>query len=154
MPKPMISTDDSLVLKEELILWLGSQAKRASKNSYSPYSKFPVGAAVLTHSSTFLGCNVENASYGLTNCAERTAIFRMIAEGERKILAVAIYTPTKVATPPCGACRQVINEFGSDIPIFSFVDAHDDLGLHYTGWSIAELLPGAFGPKNLGVLGG
>ena len=92
-------------------------ARAAAKKSYSPYSEFPVGAAVLAASGKiYAGCNVENASYGLCNCAERTAIFTAAAAGERRILAVAVFTPTAQPTSPCGACRQVINEFGPTAP--------------------------------------
>ena len=88
-------------------------ALQASKMSYSPYSKFPVGAAILTADGrVFTGCNVENRSYGLTNCAERTAIFKAVSEGEKRFVAVAIAAP-KADYPvgPCGACRQVLTEF-------------------------------------------
>ena len=89
-------------------------ARAAAKKSYSPYSEFPVGAAVLAASGKiYAGCNVENASYGLCNCAERTAIFTAAAAGERRILAVAVFTPTAQPTSPCGACRQVMAEFGN-----------------------------------------
>jgi len=92
---------------------LEKAARAAAKKSYSPYSKFPVGAAVLAGSGKiYAGCNVENASYGLCNCAERTALFTAAAAGERTVKAVAVYTPTAAPTSPCGACRQVINEFG------------------------------------------
>jgi cytidine deaminase len=105
-----------------------------------------VGAAVLTRSGKiFPGCNVENASYGLCNCAERTAIFTAIAAGEREISAVVIYTETETATTPCGACRQVLNEFGTDALIISVCD-----GDRRIDTTLAELLPQAFGPKNLG----
>ena len=92
---------------------LEKAARTTAKHSYSPYSQFPVGAAVLADSGKiYVGTNVENASYGLCNCAERTAIFSAIAAGERPLSCVVVYTPTQTATPPCGACRQVINEFG------------------------------------------
>src|SRR5258707_15687060 len=88
-------------------------ARAAARGAYAPYSKYRVGAAVLAGSGKiYAGCNVENASYGLCNCAERTAIFTAIAAGERKVKAVVVYTPTRIPTMPCGACRQVINEFG------------------------------------------
>ncbi|MDB6126340.1 MAG: cytidine deaminase, partial [Verrucomicrobia bacterium] len=88
-------------------------ARAAAKGSYSPYSKFRVGAALLAGSGKiYTGANVENASYGLCNCAERTALFTAVAAGERHVEAVAVYTPTTTPTPPCGACRQVLNEFG------------------------------------------
>lgn len=93
-------------------------AKDASKFSYSPFSRFAVGAAVLTSSGKiYQGCNVENSSFGLTNCAERTAIFKAVSEGERTILAVAIYSPNSDSCYPCGACRQVLFEFQDEYEI-------------------------------------
>jgi len=124
---------------------LKMSAKAAAKKSYSPYSKFSVGAAVLCESGKiYSGCNVENASYGLCNCAERTAIFSAAAQGEREVRCVVVYTPTKTATSPCGACRQVINEFGPQARVISVCD-----GAEVIDASLAELLPGAFGPGNL-----
>ena len=94
---------------------LMNNAKDAAKNSYSPFSRFAVGAAVITSSGKiYRGCNVENSSFGLTNCAERTAIFKAVSEGEREILAVAIYSPNSDSCYPCGACRQVLYEFQGD----------------------------------------
>ncbi len=94
---------------------LMNNAKDAAKNSYSPFSRFAVGAAVITPSGKiYKGCNVENSSFGLTNCAERTAIFKAVSEGEREILAVAIYSPNSDSCYPCGACRQVLYEFQGD----------------------------------------
>ena len=88
------------------------KAKEASKNTYSPYSKFPVGACVVTPSGkTFIGTNVENASFGATICAERSAIMNMVVNGEREIEAIAIYSPKMKMCTPCGICRQVIAEF-------------------------------------------
>lgn len=88
------------------------KAKEASKNTYSPYSKFPVGACVVTPSGkTFIGTNVENASFGATICAERSAIMNMVVNGEREIEAIAIYGPKMKMCAPCGICRQVIAEF-------------------------------------------
>lgn len=93
-------------------------AKEASQNSYSPFSRFAVGAAVLTSSGKiYQGCNVENSSFGLTNCAERTAIFKAVSEGERTVLAVAIYSPNTDSCYPCGACRQVLFEFQDEYEI-------------------------------------
>ncbi len=100
-------------------------ARDAAGHSYSPYSNFPVGAAVLTSSgAVYTGTNVENASYGLTMCAEQVAVGCAVSAGcresagERFITAVAVFTPTREPTPPCGACLQVISEFaGGDIPI-------------------------------------
>jgi cytidine deaminase len=91
------------------------------KNAYAPYSRFKVGAALLTRKGkTFAGCNVENASYGLTNCAERTAIFSAIAGAGPglNIRAIAVVTSQDVACSPCGACRQVIYEFGPEATVF------------------------------------
>ena len=88
------------------------RAMEAREKAYAPYSQFAVGAAVLTKDGqVYLGCNIENASYGATNCAERTAIFKAVSEGEKEILAVAIYSPNADSCYPCGACRQVLYEF-------------------------------------------
>lgn len=90
-------------------------AKEAQKNAYAPYSKYKVGAAVLCKTGKiFTGCNVENASYGLTNCAERTAIFKAVSEGYKDFEAIAIITPKERYAKPCGACRQVMAEFMTD----------------------------------------
>ena len=126
---------------------LTAAAKKVAGLAYAPYSKFRVGAAILTSSGKiYSGCNVENASYGLTNCAERTAIFNAVAAGEKrlKVSCVVVYTPTKAATAPCGACRQVIYEFGPDSRVISCCDSQDRLDV-----SIGALLPGAFGPHDL-----
>jgi cytidine deaminase len=96
-------------------------AQKAMKNAHAPYSKFRVGAAILTTSGKiFAGCNVENASYGMTNCAERTAIFSAVAElgPKMEIRAVAVTNDKGVPCSPCGACRQVIYEFGPEAIIF------------------------------------
>ncbi len=91
---------------------LMDSAKKASKMSYSPFSKFAVGAAVLTpNGKIYSGCNIENSSFGMTICAERCAIFKAVSEGENEILAVAIYSPNEDDCYPCGACRQVMYEF-------------------------------------------
>lgn len=88
------------------------KAKEASKNTYSPYSNFPVGACLVTpNGKTFVGTNVENASYGAGICAERSAIMNMVVNGEREIEAIAIYGPKMKMCAPCGICRQVIAEF-------------------------------------------
>ncbi len=116
-------------------------AKSAMDNAYAPYSNFRVGAAILTEKGeVFSGCNVENASYGMTNCAERTAIFSAIAKSGPKleVLAVAVVNDQDVPCSPCGACRQVIYEFGPEATII-FQNA--------TGWTeaaITKLLPEGF----------
>jgi len=133
-------------LTPAVIRRLETAARRAASHAYSPYSKFPVGSAVLTTSGKiYSGCNVENASFGLCNCAERTAIFTAVAAGDQKIEAIAIYTATQQATAPCGACRQVLNEFGATALVFSSCD-----GPHRIETSMPELLPSAFGPEDLG----
>lgn len=121
---------------------LKEAAKEASEQAYAPYSKFVVGAAFLGDNGTIhAGANVENASYGLTVCAERNAIFSSIAKGNRSIRAMVIYTPTAGPTAPCGACRQVIREFSASAEIISICDT--DRTIETT---ISELLPDAFGP--------
>lgn len=92
----------------------------------------------------YTGANVENASYGLSNCAERTAIFTATAAGERQLKAVVVYTPTPTATAPCGACRQVINEFGPDAVVISVCDSPERIETH-----LRALLGEAFGPAAL-----
>jgi len=95
-----------------------SAAKQARENAHAPYSNFRVGAALrATSGRIFSGCNVENATYGLTVCAERIAIFKAISEGERGFDAIAVVTDTDALTPPCGACRQLIWEFCGDVPV-------------------------------------
>ena len=120
---------------------LEKAAMRVMKNAHAPYSKFRVGAAILlTNGRVFSGCNVENASYGMTNCAERTAIFTAVAElGSRiEIKAVAVTNDHGIACSPCGACRQVIYEFGPDATVF-FQGADGPKQAH-----IKELLPEGF----------
>ncbi|HEY1329468.1 MAG TPA: cytidine deaminase [Casimicrobiaceae bacterium] len=93
---------------------LAAAARDASTRAYCPYSRFAVGAAVRTvDGRVFTGCNVENASFGLTICAERNAIFQAVAAGARHVVAVALYTPTPQPSTPCGACRQVMAQFGA-----------------------------------------
>jgi len=93
-------------------------AKKAKVNSFSPHSKFRVGAAIVTQSGKiFSGCNIENSSYSLTMCAERTAIFKAMSEGNRKFKAIAISSDLKKEIPPCGACRQVLFDLAGDIDV-------------------------------------
>lgn len=121
---------------------LVEQAKQARNNAYAPYSGFAVGAAVLSESNRiYAGCNVENASYGLSICAERVAISNMIAAGERQLRAIAIVTGSTSPAQPCGACRQVMAEFAEDLPVYlaSTVPGSVD---RIT--SLSKLLPDAF----------
>ncbi len=118
---------------------LMKEAKKAMKNSYSPYSKFPVGAALITDSGKiFTGCNIENASYGVTNCAERTAIFKAVSEGERKIRKIAIVAK-KGDAYPCGVCRQVMSEFMDKNDIV-LVEVNKEI----KRFRLEEILPFAF----------
>src|SRR5437879_8120974 len=97
---------------------LVAAAKQARENAHAPYSNFRVGAALLAKSGrVYTGCNVENATYGLTVCAERVAILKAISEGERGFDAISVVTDTDTLTPPCGACRQLIWEFCGDVPV-------------------------------------
>ncbi len=137
-----------MAVSESLRIDLAEAAREAAARAYCPYSRFRVGAAVLAEGGpVFAGCNVENASYGLTICAERNAVFQAVARlgGQLVIRAVVIYTPTPEPTAPCGACRQVINEFGPDAEIRCICDGPRDLRFR-----LGELLPAAFGPGNLG----
>ncbi|WP_110955640.1 cytidine deaminase [Anaerosinus massiliensis] len=114
-------------------------AKEAREKAYSPYSKFKVGAAVITPSGKiYSGCNIENASYSLTNCAERTAIYKAISEGEHSFVALAVVADTDGPIAPCGACRQVIAEFGIEKIILGNIKGHTQI------LSLEELLPYAF----------
>ena len=116
-------------------------AEEASKNAYVPYSKFSVGACVLCESGkTYTGCNFENGSYGLTICAERNAVGTAISNGERKIRAIAIYSPNMQNCTPCGACRQVLMEFKSDEGLDVITKCDDGIRIH----TIDELLPETF----------
>jgi cytidine deaminase len=115
-------------------------AEHARRLAHAPYSKFPVGAALLTRSGRVItGCNVENASYGLGICAERAAVFRAVAEGERDFVAIAVTGKAGVAAQPCGACRQVLHEFAPDL-IMYFRGARGRLMRR----SLSQLLPDAF----------
>lgn len=114
--------------------------------AYAPYSRFPVAAAVLDErGKVFTGVNVENASYGLTMCAERVAIFSAIATGSRRISAVAITSKNTTSLTPCGACRQVMAEFcDPNVPVFG-----DTASGTPKRWTVSELLPDSFGPSHL-----
>jgi cytidine deaminase len=132
-------------IPDEQIRTLVDRARLASQRAYSPYSQFQVGAAVLTDTGEiYSGCNVENASYGLTICAERNAIFQMVSAGSHRIMAVAVFTPTPTPTAPCGACRQVIQEFGADAVVLSTCNGPGILRM-----TLSQLLPAAFGGSQL-----
>lgn len=117
-------------------------AKEARNNAYAPYSGFAVGAAVLGASGqVFAGCNVENATYGLSVCAERVAVANMVAHGERELRAVAVVTGADAPTPPCGMCRQTLAEFAQDVPVYLASTQPGSLARTTT---LAKLLPDAF----------
>lgn len=125
---------------EELI----EVAKKYREFSYSPYSKFKVGAAVLTKSGkVFGGCNIENSSYPVTNCAERTAIFKAVSEGEMELEAIALIADTEGPCSPCGACRQVMGEFKINRIIMANLKGDKKVV------TLEEVLPFAFSEKDL-----
>lgn len=130
-------------ISKSLLNTLVEAARQASRNAYVPYSGFPVGAALLADGDDiYIGCNVENGSFGLTNCAERSAVFSAIADGRGRgdFLALVIYTPGASAHPPCGACRQVLSEFFSpETVIYSTCDEAEA-----RQWTMGELLPDSF----------
>lgn len=120
------------------------RACEAAREAYAPYSRFAVGAALLGESGAiYTGCNVENASYGLTICAERAAVFHAVGQGERRFLAMGLCVPG--AGAPCGACRQVLHEFAPNLKFF----ISDPNGEAVCEISLRNLLPGAFGPEDL-----
>ncbi|MEW6982995.1 cytidine deaminase [Colwelliaceae bacterium 6471] len=121
-------------------------AKQAADRAYAPYSKFHVGAAAMTDNGNVVkGCNVENASYGLTVCAERNCISHGIVNGEQRFSAMVIYTGQEILTPPCGACRQVIAEFLEPAAPIMAVNHLNQQKV----WTVKQLLPDAFTPQNL-----
>ena len=121
-------------------------ARAATASAYVPYSQFPVGAAVMTETGAiFTGANIENASYPLTCCAERTAVYAAINAGHKVVTAVAVTAPKVVTVTPCGGCRQVLNEFKpADGDMTVILD-----GLDLTMLTLGDLLPRAFGPQDL-----
>ncbi|MEK4564522.1 cytidine deaminase [Alkalihalobacillus sp. FSL R5-0424] len=120
---------------------LMKEAAKARENAYVPYSSFPVGAALLMADGTiFHGANIENASFGLTNCAERTALYKAYSEGNREVKAVAVIANTDEPVSPCGACRQVMMELcGPDVHVYL-----GSTNGKIVKTTVAELLPGAF----------
>lgn len=137
-----------VAIDEVKIKELIEKALMVKDKAYAPYSKFKVGAALLSESGEiFLGCNVENASYGLTNCAERTALFRAVADGNSKFRAIAIVADTEELCSPCGACRQVLAEFGPEIKVIMANSKGE-----YKVKTVNELLPGAFTGKQIPYL--
>jgi cytidine deaminase len=133
----------TMVLSAQEIDDLVAQAAEARQAAYVPYSHFPVGAALrAAEGKVYTGCNVENASYGLTICAERNAVAHAVAEGARRFTAIAVVTENGVT--PCGMCRQVLAEFG---PTMTVIVA--DAAGHQRIYNMADLLPAAFTPAQL-----
>ena len=135
----------SAVATDDRFTALRALAVEAMRQAYAPYSKFPVGAALLTDAGeTFVGCNVENASYPAGLCAERVALGAAVAAGHRKFVAIAIGSEAAAPAPPCGICRQALAEFGLDLIVESAAPAGPVMR-----WSLAELLPHPFTPSSL-----
>ena len=126
---------------------LEARAIEAQRRAYAPYSKFRVGAAVLVSGEIFAGANVENASYGLTVCAERIAVFTAVVAGAHRLEAVAVCTEASPPSSPCGACRQVLLEFAPD-PAAVTVTAVNPRG-ERRSWTLAELIPDGFSGREL-----
>jgi cytidine deaminase len=126
---------------------LEARALEAQRKAYAPYSKFRVGAAVQMNGELFEGANVENASYGLAVCAERTAVFAAVIAGAHRLEAVAVCTEASPPSSPCGACRQVLLEFAAD-PAAVTVTAVNPSGERRT-WTLAELIPDGFSGREL-----
>ncbi len=121
-------------------------ARAAAENAYAPYSNFRVGAALSCDDGEIItGCNVENASYGLTTCAERNAFATAIGQGKRNFSGIVVYTPLKKLLAPCGACRQVIAEFLPQDALVTLVNDFDES----KSWTVEQLLPAAFTPAAL-----
>ncbi|MEG6520782.1 cytidine deaminase [Desulfotomaculum sp. 1211_IL3151] len=120
-------------------------AKEAREKAYVPYSKFKVGAALLTkEGKIFTGCNIENASYGLTCCAERTAIFKAVSEGHKEFITLAVIADVPTVCSPCGACRQVMAEFNGEMKVHLA-----NLQGQYKTVTVSELLPGYFSAEDM-----
>jgi cytidine deaminase len=132
-------------ITEEEIKSLIEAAGKARENAHAPFSKFRVGAAVMTEDGRiYYGCNVESASYGLTVCAERVAIWKAVSEGVKGFTGIVVVTDTDELTPPCGTCRQIIWEFCGDVPlVFANLKGKTET------FSVGELLPRAFDNKFL-----
>jgi cytidine deaminase len=122
------------------------EAKKARELAYVPYSKFKVGAALLTNDGkVYHGCNIENAAYSMCNCAERTALFKAYSEGDKDFQMIAVVADTNRPVPPCGACRQVISELCSPSMKVVLTNLNGDV----QELTVHELLPGAFSPEDL-----
>ncbi len=139
------SYSEKIILLMNKDLELIEAAKNVREKAYAPYSNFKVGAALRTKAGkVFTGCNVESASYGLTVCAERVAIWKAVSEGETEFETIAVVADTHELTPPCGVCRQIIWEFCGDVPVlFANLEGKNETV------TMSELLPRAFDTKFL-----
>jgi cytidine deaminase len=127
-------------MTDELVV----RARQAMSHAYAPYSRFPVGAAVEADDGrVFVGCNMENASYGMTLCAERIAVGAAVTSGARKFRRIAVATQVEPPGPPCGACRQVLAEFGLDVEVVAAGPMSE------RRWPLRALLPDAFTRESL-----
>jgi cytidine deaminase len=144
-----MAAHDELLIDSGMIQKLLEGARATTAHAYVPYSSFPVGAAILVEDGTIVtGVNIENASYGLTVCGERVAIFNAAAQGYREVRAVAVSAPRSPGATPCGACRQVLNEFKpANGEMTVILDGGADAEPRVT--TLAALLPHAFGPRDL-----
>jgi cytidine deaminase len=143
MPQcPVLPTLEVLPLNDQELI---AAARKARDAAYVPYSRFPVGAAIVTdEGKLYTGCNIENSSFGLTNCAERTAIFKAVSEGHKHFTTIAVVAETDGPVSPCGACRQVMSEFAPDARVL-LTNLKGDVLVT----SVRDLLPGAFRDTDL-----
>jgi len=147
VPGAMVSSYSALDAMERSLV---DHAWEISKQAYCPYSKFPVGAAILAENAAgerriFVGCNIENASYGGTVCAERTAAFEAVKNGFRKFLTIAVVCAKSPGGSPCGFCRQVLREFGLNATVLNIFNTESVV----VKWTVDQLLPDSFGPDSL-----
>jgi cytidine deaminase len=131
--------------KQKQLVEMEVRARDVAENAYCPYSRFYVGCSVLAdNGKIYSGCNLENAAYGSTICAEANAISTAFADGAKEIKAIVIFTPTDIHTYPCGNCRQILNEVAANIPIYSICNASEIVCT-----DLATILPNNYGPRNL-----
>ena len=131
-------------VSKDVVDGLVAAAREAKERAYAPYSNFHVGAALLAGGNVYRGANIENASYPLSVCAERNAVAAAVIAGDRSLEVIAVVADEDEPTPPCGGCRQVLNEFGPTMRVVC-----EGVSGKRAEWPLQELLPHAFGPSNL-----